>query len=354
MKEQQLPLTIENYMKENGVSFDEIARVITVHKERYIIQSGSSVFKAEITGNIRFTAQSGTDFPTVGDWIRFTPMDDENAIILEILPRFSKLERQAVGKHGDVQLIAANVDVAFIVQAVGHDYNPNRLERYLAVCYAGNIQPILVLSKTDLIAESECKQLVDDVKQRISNIKTIALSNETKQGLDFLKNELEAYKTYCFLGSSGVGKSTIINHLLDKEVLETRSISESTSKGRHTTSHRELFVLENDSIVIDTPGMRELGVTDSSEALEMTFDAISELTSRCKFSDCSHSNETGCAVLAAVESGELSEEAYENYLKLKREQEHFSSTLYEKRQRDKEFGKMIKSVLKEKKRSKPR
>ncbi|QIA08303.1 ribosome small subunit-dependent GTPase A [Draconibacterium halophilum] len=354
MKKQLLPVSIENYIKENGISLNELARVITVHKERYIIQGGTSVFKAEITGNIRFAAQSGADFPTVGDWVRFTPMDDENAIILEIFPRFSKLERQAVGKHGDIQLIAANVDVAFIVQAVGHDYNPNRLERYLAVCYAGNIQPVLVLSKTDLIEESECKELLDDVKKRIKNIKTIALSNETKQGFDLLKKELEAFKTYCFLGSSGVGKSTIINHLLDKEVLETRSISESTSKGRHTTSHRELFVLENDSIVIDTPGMRELGVTDSSDALEMTFDAISELTSECKFSDCNHSNKTGCAVLAAIESGELSEEVYQNYMKLKREQEYFSSTVYEKRQRDKEFGKMIKLVLSEKKRSKPR
>lgn len=351
---QQLPVSIENFIKENGLPITELARVITVHKERYIIQSGNSVLKAEITGNIRFTAQSAADFPTVGDWVRIMSMDDENAIILEVLPRFSKLERQAIGKHGDVQLIAANVDVAFIVQAVGHDFNPNRLERYLAVCYAGNIQPVLVLSKTDLVTESECKQLVEEVKKRIKNIKTIALSNETKQGLDLLKNELEAGKTYCFLGSSGVGKSTIINHLLNRKVLETQSISESTSKGRHTTSHRELFLLENESIVIDTPGMRELGVTDSADALEKTFDAISDLTSDCKFSDCSHTNETGCAVLAAVESGELSEDAYENYLKLKREQEHFSSTVYEKRQRDKEFGKMIKSVLKEKKSSKPK
>jgi ribosome biogenesis GTPase len=351
---QQLPVSIENYSKENNISTAELARVITVHKERYIIQSSTSVLKAEITGDIRFGAQSAADFPTVGDWVHFVPMDDDNAIINEVLPRFSKLERQAVGKHGNVQLIAANVDVAFIVQAVGHDFNPNRLERYFAVCYAGNIQPFLVLSKTDLVSETECKTLMDEVKNRIRNIKIIAISNETKQGFNLLRNELEARKTYCFLGSSGVGKSTIINHLLNREALETRSISESTSKGRHTTSHRELFVLENDSIVIDTPGMRELGVTDSADALEMTFDAISDLTSDCRFSDCSHTNETGCAVLAALERGELSEDAYENYLKLKREQEHFSSTLYEKRQRDKEFGKMIKSVLKEKKRSKPK
>ncbi|WP_321344664.1 ribosome small subunit-dependent GTPase A [uncultured Draconibacterium sp.] len=346
--------TLAKFAKDNNINDTEIARVVTVHKDRYIIQDENSALKAEITGNIRFTAQSGADFPTVGDWVRFTKMDDENAIILELFPRFSLLQRQAVGKHGDVQLIAANVDTAFIVQAVGHDFNPNRLERYLAICYAGNINPVLILSKTDLVEKSECLKLIDEVKNRLKNIKTIALSNETKEGIDLLKTELETSRTYCFLGSSGVGKSTIINQLLNKQILETRTISESTSKGRHTTSHRELFVLENKSIVIDTPGMRELGVTDSSEGLEMTFDDIADLADECKFSDCSHTSESGCAVLNAVENGNLSEESFENYLKLKREQEHFSSTVYEKRRRDKEFGKMIKSVLNEKKRSKPR
>lgn len=354
MNNNNLPVDIAKFASENNIPHSEIARVVTVHKERYVIQFGNSFLKAEITGNIRYTAQSSADFPTVGDWIRFTPMDEENAIILEVFPRFSVLERQAVGKHGEVQLIAANVDVAFIVQAVGHDFNPNRLERYLAVCNAGNIKPIMVLSKTDLLPEDECKDLINEVKKRIKNIKAIALSNETEQGLDVLKAELESNKTYCFLGSSGVGKSTIINHLLNKNVLETKSISESTNKGRHTTSHRELFLLDNNSIVIDTPGMRELGITDSTNAIDVTFNDIAELANACKFNDCTHNNEDGCAVIAAVESGELSCEAYENYLKLKREQEHFSSTVYEKRQRDKEFGKMIKSVLKEKKRSKPR
>ncbi|MDX8339694.1 ribosome small subunit-dependent GTPase A [Draconibacterium sp. IB214405] len=354
MNTTKLPEKIAEFAAINNVPDAEIARVIAVHKERYVVQNDNAVFKAEITGNIRYTAQSSADFPTVGDWVRFTKMDDENAIILELFPRFSLLERQAVGKHGEIQLIASNVDVAFIVQSVGHDFNLNRLERYLAACNAGNINAVMVLSKTDLIPESECKELISEVNKRIKNIKTIALSNESEQGLDLLRNELKSYKTYCFLGSSGVGKSTIINHLLNREIMETQSISESTNKGRHTTSHRELFVLENKSVVIDTPGMRELGITDSSEALEVTFDDISELAQDCKFSDCTHNNEAGCAVIEAVESGELSEEAYENYMKLKREQEHFSSTVYEKRQRDKEFGKMIKSVLKEKKQSKPR
>lgn len=354
MKEQQLPNFIQDHISKYEISPSEIARVISVHKERYNIQFETSVLKAEITGNIRFKAQSNADFPTVGDWVRFTHLDDENAIIIEMLPRFSRLERQAVGKHTDVQLLAANVDAAFIVQSVGYDFNPNRLERYLTACNAGNITPIIILSKIDLLEENECNKLLNEVQERTSNPKAIALSNETKQGLDKLKNELEAFKTYCFLGSSGVGKSTIINHLLEETILETRSVSKSTGKGKHTTSHRELFVLENGSIVIDTPGMREFGLTDSTNALEKTFDNIVELALDCRFKDCSHINEKGCAVLAAVESGNLSEEIYENYQKLKREQEHFSSTIFEKRQRDKEFGKMIKSIVNEKKRLKPR
>lgn len=354
MKEQQLPDSIKDHIFMHEIPHPEIARVITVHKERYNIQCDERILTAEITGNIRFAAQSNADFPTVGDWVRFTPLDDENAIIIEVLPRFSWLERQVVGKRADVQLLAANVDVAFIVQSVGYDFNPNRLERYLTACYAGDITPIIILSKTDLLEANECNKLLDDIQRRTGNTKTIALSNETKLGLDDLRNELEAFKTYCFLGSSGVGKSTIINNLVHQTILETRAVSKSTGKGKHTTSHRELFILENKSMVIDTPGMREFGVTDSPNALEKTFDKISELALGCKFKDCEHTNEKGCAVLAAVKRGDLNEETYENYQKLKREQAHFGSTIFEKRQRDKEFGKMVKSIINEKKRLKPR
>ncbi|HYQ58473.1 MAG TPA: ribosome small subunit-dependent GTPase A [Draconibacterium sp.] len=352
MKNKELPTIIEIYINENNIDQSELAKVVVQHKERYIIQDQSSTYKAEITGNIRYAAKSSADFPAVGDWVRFTKMDNENAIILEVFPRFSVLQRQAVAKSGELQLIASNVDVAFIVQAVGHDYNPNRLERYLSICYSGNITPILVLSKIDLISAEECSELVAQIELRTKNLKIIPLSNETKQGFELLLTELHPFKSYCFLGSSGVGKSTITNHLLEKEVLSTQSISNSTNKGRHTTSHRELFILNNGSIVIDTPGMRELGITDSTEGLSSTFDAIEELSAACKYNNCSHINEKGCAVIDAVEDGSLSEDIYQNYHKLKREQEHFSSTVYEKRKRDKDFGKMVKSVLKERNQSK--
>ncbi len=336
----------------NSVNKEELARVIVEHKERYIIQSGNDTFQAEITGNIRFAAQSRADFPAVGDWVRITQMDEQNAIILEIFPRFSVLERQSVGKQAEVQIIAANIDYAFIVQAVGHDFNLNRIERYLTICNTAKIEPIIILTKIDLETEIEVKNLLSQISKRIKAVPVIALSSETNAGYNQLNALMEPYKTYCFIGSSGVGKSTIVNHLKEVEVLKTASISTSTSKGRHTTSHRELFILPNGSIVIDTPGMRELGLTEQSDGIEMTYDQITELALHCHFADCKHINERGCAVLNAIENGELTEEVYDNYQKLKREQEHFSSTVHEKRLKSKEFGKMIKSVLNEKKKHK--
>ncbi|MDB4582565.1 ribosome small subunit-dependent GTPase A [Draconibacterium sp.] len=328
----------------------ELGRIIVEHKERYILQSTEGTFNAEITGNLRFTAESRADFPAVGDWVRFIRMDEQNAVILEIFPRFSMLERQAVGKHGEIQIIATNIDYAFIVQAVGHDFNLKRLERYLTICHSAKIKPILILTKIDLIPVNEVENLIHQISERIKNVPLIALSNKTKVGYKQLNELMEASKTYCFIGSSGVGKSTIVNHLKDEQVLETNEISSSTNKGKHTTSHRELFVLPNKSIVIDTPGMREVGITDQSQGIELTYDQINELANQCRFSNCMHINEADCAVLEALENGELSEEVYENYQKLKREQEHFSSTVLEKRQRDKEFGKMIKAVQNERKR----
>lgn len=331
---------------------NELARVLAEHKERYIVQNSAGVFQAEITGNMRFAAETRADFPAVGDWVKIVKMDEQNAVILELIPRYSMLERQAVGKHGEAQLIAANIDYAFIVQAVGHDFNLNRLERYLSICYAGKIEPITVLTKIDLIDEKQLQELKSQIEKRLPKVPLLLLSNITMEGFDGLKKQMEAFKTYCFIGSSGVGKSSVINCLLENELLETRHISESTQKGRHTTTHRELLVLPNQSIVIDTPGMRELGMTTHTEGIEKTYDNIGELAQNCRFADCSHQDEKGCAVTEAVKNGSLAEDVYENYLKLKREQEHFSSTVFEKRRKGKEFSKMAKEVVKNRKRNK--
>ena len=336
----------------SSVNKAELGRITAEHKERYILQSTEGSFNAEITGNLRFSAESRADFPATGDWVKFTKMDRENAIILEVFPRFSLLERQAVGKYGEIQIIASNIDYAFLVQAVGHDFNLKRLERYLTICHSAKIKPIIVLTKIDLITEDHSKRFVKQISERVYNVSVITVTSEKLNGYKQLEEIMKPYRTYCFLGSSGVGKSTIVNHLMGEPLLKTNTISSSTNKGKHTTSHRELFVLPNQSIVIDTPGMREVGITDQAGGIETTYDQINELATQCRFNDCTHTNEAGCAVLEAMDEGDLSEEVLENFHKLRREQEHFSSTVKEKRQRDKEFGKMVKTVKEHKKKYK--
>lgn len=324
-----------------------LARVVVEHRERYVVQTMEQTYSAEITGNLRFAAASRRDFPAVGDWVKITPMDDESAIIFEVLPRTSVLERQAVGRQGEVQLIATNIDFAFLVQAVGHDFNLKRMERYLALCHNSGIQPIFLLTKADLATPEEIEDLTQQVKARVKDMPVYAVSSMSQAGLQELEGVWQPYATYCFLGSSGVGKSTLVNHLMGQAVQKTSAISDSTSKGRHTTSHRELIVLPNGSIVIDTPGMREVGMAESKAGIEHTYDDIAQLAEDCRFSDCTHTTETGCAVLQALEDGDLDESAYENYQKLMREQEHFTSTIAERRQKSRAQGKLYRSVKKE-------
>lgn len=332
---------------ENNLTDFEIGRVVLEHKERYIVKTEKEELEAEITGNLRFSAKGREDFPAVGDWVAVTVYDSGFSIIHKILPRFSILSRQAVGHFGEIQIIAANIDYAFLVQAVDRDFNVNRLERYLTICYSSKVSPIIVLTKTDLIAAQKITEIIDNINQRIKNIPIIAISNETQDGYEKLKNSIEMGKTYCMLGSSGVGKSTLMNNLSGKAIMRTDAISTNTNKGRHITSHRELIVLENGGILIDNPGMREVGIADTAFGLETTFDIIVGLSQNCKFKDCSHTNEVGCSVIEAVEKGELDKGSYENYLKMEREKAHFESTVAERRKNDKDFGKMMKNYKKD-------
>jgi ribosome biogenesis GTPase len=337
----------ENFITDNNLNAFEIGRVITEHRERYIIKTDKGEFEAEITGNIRYTARGREDFPAVGDWVALTTFDSHYAIIHRILPRSSVIKRQAPGQFGETQIIAANIDYAFLVQAVDRDFNINRLERYLTICNSSKVSPIIILSKIDLINEQHLSEILSVIAVRIKNLPVIALSNESKDGYDRIKSIIEKGKTYCMLGSSGVGKSTLINNLSGKTIMRTDSISQSTNKGRHITSHRELIILDNGGILVDNPGMKEVGIADSTDGLEITFDKIVSLSQNCRFKDCTHTSETGCSVLEAIEKGEIDKAFYENYMKIEREKSHFESTVEERRKKDKIFGKMVKSYKKD-------
>tara|TARA_R110002051_G_scaffold324141_1_gene420215 strand:+ start:98 stop:1153 length:1056 start_codon:yes stop_codon:yes gene_type:complete len=341
-------IDLENYRKNQNLDSFEVGRVISEHKERYVVKTTENEYDAEIIGNLRFSAHNRFDFPAVGDWVAISEYDDNKVLIHSVFPRKTIIERQAVGKQGEKQIIATNIDYAFIVQAVDRDFNINRIERYLTICNTSNVKPIIILNKIDLINDSELTELITTVQERIKQVPVIAISNESRKGFEKLKESLKKGKTYCLLGSSGVGKSTLLNNLSGEQLMKTNTISTSTKKGRHVTSHRELLVLENGGIIIDNPGMREVGITDSTDGLKITFETIVELSKNCKFKDCTHSTEIDCAVIAAVESGEVDKSSYENYLKMEREKEHFESTVAEKRKKDKDFGKMIKNYKKKK------
>jgi len=337
---------LDKFRTENNLNSFEVGRVIAEHKERFIIKTSKGEFEAEITGNMRFTAKNREDLPAVGDWVALTIYEYDFAIIHKILPRFSIIKRQAVGQFGEIQIIATNIDFAFLVQAVDRNFNINRLERYLTICNSSKVSPIIVLSKIDLIESQQISEILENIKIRIKNVPVIAISNESQDGYDAIKTIIEKGKTYCLLGSSGVGKSTLINNLSGKSLMRTDTISQSTNKGRHVTSHRELVILENGGILVDNPGMREVGITDSASGLEATFDVIISHSQNCRFVDCTHTNEIGCSVIEAVEKGEIDKASYENYLKMEREKAHFESTVAEKRKKDKEFGKIMKNYKK--------
>ncbi len=342
----------EEFLTGDNTGDFEKGRVIAEHKERYIVKTTKGEFEAEITGNLRFAARSRIDFPAVGDWVTLTTYESDFAIIHQILPRFSIIKRQAVGQYGEIQIIATNIDCAFLVQAADRDFNINRLERYLTLCNSAKVQPVIILSKTDLTDELRINEIVSTINKRIKDVQVIAISNQTRKGYNEVNALIRKGKTYCMLGSSGVGKSTLLNNLSGKTIMQTDIISESTGKGRHITSHRELFILENGGILIDNPGMREVGIADTNAGLEITFDKILQLAKYCRYKDCTHTSETGCAVIEASGNGELDPSSYANYLKMEREKAHFESTVAERRVKDKEFGKIMKNYKKDMKKNK--
>ena len=331
------------------LALHEVARVVSVHKDSYMITIGHGDVFAELTGKLAYTADSATDLPTTGDWVYVDFYDDDtHAIIHDVLPRKTIIHRKTSGKTFDLQLIATNIDSAFIVQSLDYNFNLRRLERYLVMINEANITPIILLSKCDLVSEGEIRQIIESIKEISPQTTVLPFSNESGENIDSIKALLESAQTYCLLGSSGVGKTTLLNNILGDARFETKSVSKKESKGRHTTTSRELILLENGALLIDTPGMRELGNISVDAGIDETFSDIVDLEMNCKFNNCTHVNEKGCAILTAISTGELSEKRYQNYLKIKKESIFNDMSYLEKRQKDKNFGKMIKSVIKSK------
>jgi ribosome biogenesis GTPase len=328
-----------------------LARVIAVDKDSYIIRNEEAEVPAEITGKLMYGARSNLDLPAVGDWVCVQYFNQNTfAIIHEILPRKSLLKRKVAGKKIEYQLIASNIDIAFIMQSVEFDFNLQRLERYLIMANESNIKPVILLSKRDLISPEDLEKEILAIKNTDPGYEIIALSNKTGEGLEDIQKLLKRGKTYCLLGSSGVGKTTLINKLLGENIFATDAIREKDGKGRHVTARRQLVILEQGGLIIDTPGMRELGTIGVDTGLGKTFSDIVNLAQNCRFKNCTHMDEPGCAVTGAVKSGELPAKRYQNYIKIRKESKFHEMSYLERRNKDKKFGKMYKSVMKDKKR----
>ena len=340
---------LETVAPESLEQFD-IARVVEVHKDSYTISNGEVDVLAELVGKIIFSASSPVDYPAVGDWVLANFYNEDTfAIIHEVLSRKSLLKRKTPGKKVDFQLIAANIDVAFIVQSLNENFNTRRLERYLVMVNESSIQPFVLLSKSDLLTIEDVAKRIDEIQKIMPRLQVVPFSNENESGLESVKEIMQPGLTYCLLGSSGVGKTTLINNLIGESTYKTKAVSKKESKGRHATTHRQLIKLDFGAMVVDTPGMRELGVFSIDTGIEETFSEIMALAEKCQFNDCTHVKEKGCAVLDAVDKGLLPMDRYHNYLKMSRETTYNEMSYLEKRKKDKQFGKHCKSVMKHKK-----
>ncbi|WP_010651842.1 ribosome small subunit-dependent GTPase A [Oceanobacillus massiliensis] len=314
---------------DEDVNTETIARVIAVQKNSYRISDGSMEFIAHVSGKFLNEAETTIDFPAVGDWVEADKLNDEQkAVIKRVLPRKSQFVRQAAGLKTEAQLVAANIDSIFIVNSLNHDLNLRRIERYILSAYESGASPVVVLTKRDECTEEQVTDVIAQVEEVAIGVPIVAISSVTKEGIEGLFDYLAPGRTGALLGSSGVGKSTLVNTLLGEEIQDTKGVRESDSKGRHTTTHREMFILPNKALLIDTPGMRELQLWDGESAMNEAFQEVEALAADCRFTDCRHQTEPGCKVKEALENGEITEDRFQSYLKLQRE------LAFEKRKQD--------------------
>jgi ribosome biogenesis GTPase len=327
------------------------ARVIADYGEQLLVSVNEKQLRAEPSGKLLFDAAFKSDLPKVGDWVNVNLAGDDFAIIHEVLPRKNQLSRKNPGKIFEEQVLAANIDVVFIVTGLDHDFNVRRIERYLTAVSSLNARVILILNKADLLKE---KSEIEAALQNLIGISKILYTTAFEEtDIQKIKENILEKETAIFIGSSGVGKSTLLNGLLGGEFQKTAAVRADDSRGRHTTTHRELFVLENEKFVIDTPGMREMALWDNSDSLENSFEDIENLIQRCKFKNCIHETEPGCAVKTALEKGELDTARYESYLKQKRELEYLESKVnpelfQERKNKWKKIHQSIKEIYKRK------
>lgn len=301
-------------------------RVVLEERGSYRLYAEHDELSARVRGKLRFESEGAADFPAVGDWVSVHRRErDGLPQIYGVLPRRSKFSRKAAGANSEEQVVAANVDTVFLVQGLDHDFNLRRLERYLVAAFESNAAPVVILSKADLCG---------DVEQKISGAESVApgapvhaISSVSGQGLEALDQYILPGVTVAFLGSSGAGKSTLINRIVGEEVQKTAEVREHDSRGRHTTTHRELLVLKTGGLLIDTPGMRELQMWDASGSLDLAFSDVQSIAAGCYFSNCSHQSEPGCAVREALEDGSLDRDRYESYYKMEKEMEYLDSRM---------------------------
>lgn len=324
-----------------------LARVVAVDRNSLLLMNQSGTFRAKLAGSYLYKHPLLQELPSVGDWVGVEKHGaEEVGLIHTLMERKTLLRRKQAGESSDYQMIAANIDYVMIVQSCHSDFNLKRLERYLVMVQEGGAEPCILLAKTDLVAPEVLASQVAEIRAAGITAPVLTLSNVTLEGVEEFNRTLLPAKTYCFVGSSGVGKSTIINQLLGHEMLLTGDLSE-TGEGIHTTVRRELIILENGALVIDNPGMREFGLFGSKNRIGESFADITRLASSCRYSDCSHTNEPICAVREAVKAGTISQEHYDNYIKLCGESKFNQMSYAEKRKKNRAFGKFKKSAMKD-------